>query len=549
MDAFNNPEIEEIIFMKPTQVGGTEGLNNILGFIIGQVQGPTMVIYPTLDLAEYSSVNRIQPMIESAPALLERWDKKNSKMLELQFSGMYLVIGGANSPASLSSRPVQNMLMDELDKYPQFTAKEAGARELAKERTKSFAFNRKIFKTSTPTVETGQIYQEWQDCDLRLEFFVPCPHCGSYQQFMFKQIKWPAGLKEAKEVRDASWYECEHCQEMIFDIHKPAMLRAGKWKSAEEEQPTVRVRKVGFHLNSIASPSVTFGDVAAEFLRSKDFPERLRNFVNSWLGEPFRNKQIHAQADSLKSHICKVERGALGPEMQMLIASVDVQQDYFWWEVRGFGEYFSSQLVDYGRAETWTELDEILNRQYWSPQGGRVVRLMALDSGYRTDEVYEFCTKNPNVCIPVKGSSKRLRAPYSVSTIDKENKNKYGGLRLYVVDTSYYKDLIHGRLAKEPGQRGAWTFFDGCPSEYFDHLVAEAKIIKRNRQTGEITEEWQKLGHAPNHLLDTCVYSTAAAEICGVRYLQKSAPAEQHALPPSQQKVQTFVPQRNWFNK
>jgi phage terminase large subunit GpA-like protein len=546
MDAFNDPEIEEIVFIKPTQVGGTETLNNVLGFIIDQDQSPTLVVYPTIDLAEYTSVNRVQAMIDSSPALREKWDVRASNRLELQFSGMYLILAGANSPASLSARPCRFVLMDELDKYPSFAGIEADPRYLAKERTKFFSFNKKILKASTPTVETGPIYQEWLDCDIRKEYFVPCPHCGTFQMFLFKQIKWPEELSnDPSKVRDAAWYECEHCQEKIFDVHKQSMVRSGVWRAINESE--TRARKVGYHLNSIASPSVTFGDVAAEFLRSKDYPERMRNFVNSWLGEVWRNKQIHAQADALKTHISSNDRATIPSDMQMLIASVDVQLDYFWWEVRGFGEFFSSSLVDYGRAETWTELEEILERRWPSKTGDRQIRLMAIDSGFRTDEVYDFCTAHPKICIPVKGSSTDMRSPYTVSTIDKESKNKYGGLRLYMINTDYYKDLIHGRLAKEPGQRGAWMFFKDCPAEYFDHLVAEAKIIKRDRKTGKITEEWQKLGHAPNHLLDTCVYSTAAAEICGVRYLAKNDHA---AAPPSATPAQGgYVPKRDWFAK
>ena len=69
MDAFNNPDIEEIIFVKPTQVGGTECLNNIVGYIVEQDPSPTLIVYPTLELAEYTSKNRIQPMVNLCPEL------------------------------------------------------------------------------------------------------------------------------------------------------------------------------------------------------------------------------------------------------------------------------------------------------------------------------------------------------------------------------------------------------------------------------------------------------------------------------------------------
>lgn len=167
MNSFNDPEIEEIIFVKPTQVGGTECLNNIVGYIVAQDPSPTLVVYPTLDLAEYTSDNRLQPMFKISPALKDKFDEK-SKKLELQCDGMYIVLSGANCPASLASRPIRFLLLDEVDKYPINSGKEADPTSLARERTKTFANNKKIFQTSTPTLKTGPIWQEWENADCQL---------------------------------------------------------------------------------------------------------------------------------------------------------------------------------------------------------------------------------------------------------------------------------------------------------------------------------------------------------------------------------------------
>ena len=53
MDEFNNYETEEIIFCKPTQIGGTEALQNMIGYIVMQDPSPTMIVYPT-DFASVS---------------------------------------------------------------------------------------------------------------------------------------------------------------------------------------------------------------------------------------------------------------------------------------------------------------------------------------------------------------------------------------------------------------------------------------------------------------------------------------------------------------
>ncbi|MFR7629561.1 MAG: phage terminase large subunit family protein [Lachnospira eligens] len=95
MDEFNNYETSKIIFVKPTQVGGTEALQNMIGYIVMQDPAPTMIVYPTETLAKSISENRLQPMLRATPELARRFDE-NSQLLELQFDGMYLTLAGSN---------------------------------------------------------------------------------------------------------------------------------------------------------------------------------------------------------------------------------------------------------------------------------------------------------------------------------------------------------------------------------------------------------------------------------------------------------------------
>ena len=44
MDAFSDDTTEKIIFVKPTQVGGTSAMENALGSLIDQEPAPTMVV-------------------------------------------------------------------------------------------------------------------------------------------------------------------------------------------------------------------------------------------------------------------------------------------------------------------------------------------------------------------------------------------------------------------------------------------------------------------------------------------------------------------------
>lgn len=190
MDELTNYETEEIVFCKPTQVGGTEALQNMLGYVIMQDPSPAMIVYPTDKLAESISENRIEPMIKANRSLLKLYKETESSKLEMQFDGMYLTLAGSNSPSSLASKAIKYLFLDEVDKYPGSSKKESDPISLAKERTKTFR-NRKIYMTSTPTLSTGQIWKALMDCDVEKHFFVPCPHCGEMIELKFKTAEIP----------------------------------------------------------------------------------------------------------------------------------------------------------------------------------------------------------------------------------------------------------------------------------------------------------------------------------------------------------------------
>ena len=137
MDELLNYETEEIAFAKCTQLGGTEALLNMLGYLIQQDPSPAMVVYPSDVLAERTVTKRIRPMIDASPTLRARFNANESSKLELIFDGMFLSLVGSNSPANLSSQPIKYLFLDEVDKFPGASKKEADPISLARERTKT----------------------------------------------------------------------------------------------------------------------------------------------------------------------------------------------------------------------------------------------------------------------------------------------------------------------------------------------------------------------------------------------------------------------------
>lgn len=523
MDALNDYRVEEIVFVKPTQVGGTETLNNMLGYIVAQDPDPVLIVYPTLELAEYTSKNRLVPMIQLSPATAEKYRADDSKILELQLDGMYAVLAGANSPASLASRPIRYLLMDEVDKFPKNAGKEADPRALARERTRTFNFNRKIIQASTPTVRSGPIWSAHEGCAVKLEYYVPCPHCGHYQTFVFKRRETGGGIvydktKTPDEVRLTAYYECEQCRGIIQDRHKPAMLRAGEWR--DENGKFTLAGKTSFRLNAIYSPWLRFGDIAYEFLTSKSEPELLQNFVNSWLAEPWEQTTVRMNSSELAKRSSGYDDGIVPPGTLLLTGGVDVQKDRFYYTIRAWGERMTSWNVRHGFCETWDEIEEVMNLPYSTPDGVEFfVALCGVDSGYNADDTYSFCALNSEWAVAVKGASGAVRGKFNLTTLDRIERNLFG-IRLFMLDTGYYKDFISNRINRPTEQPGAWLVYEGCDEAYAAQVTAEHKVKKKaGNKTIEVWEK--KTTSADNHYLDCEVYAAFAADYLGVRYLKR----------------------------
>jgi len=358
-----------------------------------------------------------------------------------------------------------------------------------------------------------------------MKYYVPCPHCGHYQEFVFKQIKWESELKTPEEAYMTAFYECAACKGVINDAHKIQMIRSGEWRPIRDEGK----RRTAFHLNTIYSPWVTFGDIARKFVESKSYPEKLMNFVNSWLAEPWENIEIRMSSKKVLDKQTELEKQVVPDWALIITAGVDVQKNYFVYTIRAWGSKVTSQNIDHGIAETWADIETIMNARFYKQNGQECfVNLCGVDSGDQTDDVYEFCTMNQDWAVPVKGSSNPLMTRYKISTIDKKD-SVANGMRLYIVDGDQYKDMIASRLSKPMGtDKGAWMVYKDCDEEYADQIAAEEKVTIKLRNGREM-DKWQKKGsHVDNHFLDAEVYAGLAADLLNIRYLSASEEEQPH---------------------
>lgn len=533
MNAFADPAIEDITIMASTQVGKTECILNMLGYAMDEDPGPALFVTARIEDIKTIALDRIKPMVDLSPTLRAHKTIYSDDVSKagIKLDNMILYMAGSNSPAGLSSRPIRYLFMDELDKYPKFSGKEADPVSLATERTRTF-WNRKIVKASTPTTKDGLICREFGKSDKR-RYYVPCPHCGAYQALMFVRVKW-GDERDPEKVKDKrlAFYECEYCQKKIDDVDKAKMLLAGVWVPDGCEigplgaitGPIPKSTRRGYWINCLYSPWLTWSDIASKFLESKDDIPKLMNFVNSWLAETWEEKTEETKEDRLRSMVVQTPEGLVRESAFVLTAGIDVQKRHFVFVIRAWGYNEESWLVRAGYAESWQQLEsELFKTQFPKQKGNPIqIRLANFDTGYRTDEVYDFVRRWRDRARAIKGVDELPGAPYTVTKIDRNPKTGAtipGGVTLYRLDTSVYKDKLSRLISSDPN---IWHLFDSPMDDYFKHMTAEHKIIIRDRKSGKTWQEWRLKSEAlKNDFWDAEVYAAAAADMLYVSSMRR----------------------------
>lgn len=494
--------------MTSSQIGKTEIINNIIGYFAHQDPSPILLIQPTLDMAETWSKDRLAPMIRDTDALTDlfgdpRSRDSNNTLLHKKFPGGHITMAGANSPSSLASRPIRIVLLDEEDRYPHSAGTEGDPGSLAQKRTTTF-WNRLLVTASTPTIEDeSKIESRYQQSDQR-KYYVPCPECDTFQVLCWQQVKF-----EKDKTEDAV-YECEHCKARLKESDKMWMLSHGEWR-AEAAFNSI----AGFHINELYSPWVKWSEMVASFLKAKRLPETLKVWVNTSLGETWKEATEGIDPSGLLGR--KENWGRVAPEGVIVItAGVDVQDDRLEAEVIGWGvgqESWSLQFHvlhgDPAQSKVWEDLTNVLTQTIKTTDGRTLsVAASCVDSGgHQTQRVYEYCKGREYQRIYAIKGANQIGKPL-VSKFSKNNKLR---VKLFTIGTDTAKQMIYSRLKIHQPGPGYCHFPSDYPEEYFKQLTSER--IQTKFVNGHPTRIWILTKGRRNEALDCRVYGLAALHI------------------------------------
>lgn len=543
MDAFNEPLTEEIVVVKPTQVGYTAMLGNLVGYCIDREPCPILFLMPTEKVAEEWSKHRLEPMLRDTEKLRGKIKDRRSRdskntIFSKSFPGGRLAIIGANAPANLASRPIRVVICDETDRYPLSAGEEGDPMSLASKRQETF-WNRKTVKGSSPTVKGKSVIErDYQRSDKR-RYFVPCPHCGESQTLRWEQVKWDketdAAGKTVVHKPETAAYQCEHCGTLWTDAERwravaEAPSKGGGWMATA---PFTGI--AGFHLNQLYSSWVKLSKVVTEFLTAngklpgtfKD-PEKIKVFVNTVLAETWDEEGETVDASKIDSR--GEPYGPLDmPDAPLFAtAGVDVQADRLEVQVWAWGSGEEVWAADYkilrgdpAQRRVWDDLDELLKRPLRKMSGGLIrIQAACIDTGgHHGAEVYAFCARpgmRQRRVFPIKGAAGNLPVWPVRHSLTKDKRMVW----LLGVDTA--KDSIYGRLKLRPKAAGEPNYgfihfplarpeagTEAFDADYYAQLTSEKVVTVRDKK-GKLRREFTLPEGKRNEALDTAAYALAA---------------------------------------
>ena len=519
--------IQKVVFMAGAQLGKTEGINNVVGYMISEAPGPAMFVQPTIEMAKRLSKQRLESLIHETPRLAEKVAPARSRdsgntLFSKEYPGGILLLTGANSATGLRSAPCRWVLLDEVDAFPHDVDGEGDPCALAERRASTFS-RRKIILTSTPTVkDMSRIETEYLASDQR-RYFVPCPHCGHMQYLQWKNLQW-----RDSDPRTAA-YVCESCGTHIREHYKSEMLRKGEWRATATGEDK---RTAGFHLSSLYSPLgwKSWEEIVGEFLRAKNDAPLLKTFVNTVLGETWE-EEVGAKlgADGLRERAEFYESNTVPDGASLVTAGVDVQDNRVAVGLYAWGEGEECWLMWHGEIygdpaskKLWDQVDDIINRTYPRSNGDPVrVSAVGVDSGgHFTSEVYAYCRERRKKGVfALKGQSQRNKPPIGKpSKVDINYKGQVlkNSAELFPVGVDTIKSTLFGRLKHNEFGPGYIHFHNEAGQEYFKQLTAERQVVRYVK--GFAIREWKKKQGDRNEALDVLVYSYAALNFLYMRY-------------------------------
>jgi len=561
-----------VSMMKSVQSANTTSIaENAIGVYIRYKLGSILFLTSTKGIGSIRGSANIDTMIDNSgladyvkPMSNRTGRKTKDTSLYKEFSGgIKLLISSYNSIGDLKSNTFHLIIKDEWDEAGAELKDQGDVAGIIEGRTKGVR-NFKILSISTPSrMETSRIYKDFMEGDQR-EYFVPCPICGEKQILELKSKGSDYGLTFTREkddrgnkvlIPEAVRYICKFCKKEFMESKKQWMLENGVW--IPQATPIDR-KKHSYHSSGLIAPeyALSWTRICQDFINSNfgDDLLKFKDFTINDLGNPWAAVKKTSEWETLKSRALDYSLGEdPGGEKRSiddyeiwtgplcLFGGVDVQGDRLEMCITGFGLNGRKWIIDYQifygetsdiNAQCWKNLESFVYEASYTLAGkpARILQV-AIDCGYdprqgkrgkdyagKASIVYDFVADRQDFFIAVMGSSDDKAI--GIIKESRVNDSTTGLTKRYMVSSSLLKDMIFGVIEKNDGHNSIYVpkykEIEGkkrhMPDEFYKQFLSE-RYQEDPKSPGKYL--WKKI-RARNEVLDTFIYSIAAAEYAGV---------------------------------
>lgn len=542
--ALHHPRVEEVTLCWGTRLGKTAIGQAWLAWAAKNDPGPAMIATSVATSAREFADVRLYPLLEACHEtadLLLPEHKRAFPRVDLRQMLIYFAWSGGKT--TLGERSIRYMYLTELDKWDTSTSTEADPEQLALERTKDWP-NRKILRESTPTQEgSSRIWRALKNSELILYYHVPCPHCHKFRPLVFENIKWTKAGEHStpQEAFETAYYQCPACRGKIEDHHRPGMFRHGVWAAENDEVQDDRLlvkwarvpRRVGMHLSSLYSPTLSWGEIAEKFVMSNRDNDP-QNFVNSWLALPWKAAIDRPEWQKVRERLADpLPRGTVPEWCTYLTAGIDChspRQRGNIYAILACGRGGRTHLVEVGEvrgelrdsvADQIRMSAEAVLESSWLTEDNRTVNvnLACIDSGGTwTHDVYQECYKRGARLRAIKGSAGPSAAGKAWESRPAQTDPRTGkappvGLMFCLLNTNFWKGFVLSKLTQAERSDSALTFhasMDDITAQQICNVYMAQRTNHRGLQINEFCIADQAVG---DHAHDALCYAMAAADM------------------------------------
>ena len=533
MDAFNDPVLRHIAVVASSQVGKSECINNMIGYIIDQDPGSILFIQPTtIDAKDYSKL-RIAPMIRDTKCLKNKVADPKSResantILQKSYPGGILTMCGSTEAHALCSKPIRYIFGDERDRWAPSAGNEGDPWELATARQITF-YNAKSVEVSTPTVKGASAIERAYGDGTMERWKTRCPHCEEYSEITFENIRFEYETTEVgnDKVYDITeiHYVCPCCGGVSSE--REIKAQPSKWV-AENPEAYKQHQTRSFWLSSWVSPWASWKSTILQYLKAIGNSKKMQVVYNTRFGLLWEDRGDLEDEESVMARREDYGTNEDGSPVELpegvlyLTCGVDTQDDRLEYEVVGYGHFDESwgikKGIIMGRPDTdevWQRLDDIIDHVYRfkSGIGLRVSTTFVDEGGHFTQDVRMRCRERlAKKVFAIKG---RGGQDIPFTSPPKKQKIAVNGRALgmcwvYEIGVDAGKQLIMDNLrVQSPGSK--YCHFprrDDYGPTYFKGLLSERLVYKNGHKH---PWQWEKIpGHERNEPLDCRDYANAA---------------------------------------